>query len=69
MQWVEELRISLGLSQGELLRIAREVLEDGALVSVSTLRSPERYRLVQYLEKMQHDLRQIQGLTRELATR
>ncbi len=63
MHWVEELRTTLGMSQGELLQFARGLFEDGALVSVSHLKQSQRYRLIQQLEEMQHQREELDKLS------
>jgi hypothetical protein len=50
MARIEYLRTELGLSRGELLKLAREQAQDGALVSVSQLRGFQRELLIKALE-------------------
>lgn len=43
---IQRLRNSLGMSYGELLRLAREVSHDASLFSIHQLRSSQRRLLV-----------------------
>lgn len=52
MARIEYLRTELGLSRGELLKLAREQAQDGALVSVAQLRGFQLEALTIMLERM-----------------
>lgn len=47
---VRALQLELGLSQGELLHLAREIAMNESLVSVDQLTRPEELRLVAFLK-------------------
>ncbi len=52
---LKELANALGLSDGGLLKLAREISHDGALVSVKHMRAADQKELQVFLEKaLQH---------------
>ncbi len=62
--WLEELRVSLNMSHGELLQFARGSFHDGKLLSVAHLTQRQRYQLIQSLEQMQHAQKELDSATR-----
>ena len=51
LQGIEQLRVALGLSEGGLLKLAREIAHDGALLSVRHMRASHKADLLAFLEK------------------
>jgi hypothetical protein len=49
---IQNLAKELGLSEGSLLKLARDIAHDGALVSVRHLRKADQEALLAFLEKV-----------------
>jgi hypothetical protein len=63
---IQTLRAELGLSEGELLKLARQVCEDGALLSVAHLRQHQKFQLTVTLEQMLTEAAEMKLLTADL---
>lgn len=72
---IEALRVALGLSAGELLKLARENIseqaghDDNVLLSIRHLRFDEQAELVALLNRMQCDRAELASLTSDLTLR
>ncbi len=48
---IQTLAACLGLGQGPLLKLARDIAEDGALISLAHMRGKHQERLLTFLER------------------